>query len=63
VDRTCNAGHYLQSLHRIHHLGLAEDIVTRMTFLVSVGTIDETVDQRLRTTAERLSQMLEHEDS
>ncbi len=62
LDRTFNAGHYLQSLDRIHRLGLAEDIVTRMTFLVSVGTIDEIVDQRLRTKAERLSQMLEDED-
>ncbi|HWX98141.1 MAG TPA: DEAD/DEAH box helicase [Solirubrobacteraceae bacterium] len=62
LDRTFNAGHYLQSLDRIHRLGLAEYIVTRMTFLVAVGTIDETVDQRLRTKAERLSQMLDDED-
>jgi SNF2-related domain/Helicase conserved C-terminal domain len=62
LDRTFNAGQYLQSLDRIHRLGLAEDIVTRMTFLVSVGTIDEIVDRRLRTKAERLSQMLEDED-
>ncbi len=62
LDRTFNAGHYLQSLDRIHRLGLAEDVVTRMTFLVSVGTIDETVDQRLRIKAERLSQMLDDED-
>ncbi len=62
LDRTFNAGHYLHSLDRIHRLGLAEDIVTRMTFLVAVGTIDETVDQRLRIKAERLSQMLDDED-
>jgi hypothetical protein len=62
VDRTFNAGHYLQSLDRIHRLGLAEDTVTRMTFLVAIGTVDETVDQRLRTKAERLSQMLDDED-
>jgi hypothetical protein len=62
LDRTFNAGHYLQSLDRIHRLGLAEDIQTRMTFLSSVGTIDETVDQRLRIKAQRLSQMLDDED-
>lgn len=62
VDRTFNAGQYLQSLDRIHRLGLAEDIETRMTFLASVGTIDETIDQRLRDKAERLSQMLDDED-
>ena len=62
LDRTFNAGHYLQSLDRIHRLGLAEDVQTRMTFLSSVGTIDETVDQRLRIKAQRLSQMLDDED-
>jgi SNF2 family DNA or RNA helicase len=62
LDRTFNAGQYLQSLDRIHRLGLAEDVVTRMTFLVSVGTIDVIVDERLRTKAERLSQMLDDED-
>ncbi len=62
VDRTFNAGQYLQSLDRIHRLGLAEDVETRMTFLASTGTIDETIDQRLRIKAERLSVMLEDED-
>jgi hypothetical protein len=62
LDRTFNAGQYLQSLDRIHRLGLAEDVVTRMTFLVAVETIDEVVDKRLRTKAERLSQMLDDED-
>ena len=33
-----------------------------MTFLASTGTIDETIDQRLRIKAERLSVMLEDED-
>ena len=62
VDRTFNAGQYLQSLDRIHRLGLAENVATRMTFLSAVDTIDETVDQRLRIKAERLSQMLDDED-
>ncbi len=62
LDRTFNAGQFLQSLDRIHRLGLAENIVTRMTFLVSVGTIDETVDERLRIKSVRLSQMLEDPD-
>lgn len=62
LDRTFNAGQYLQSLDRIHRLGLAEDIETRMTFLAGTGTIDETIDRRLRVKAERLSVMLEDED-
>jgi hypothetical protein len=62
VDRTFNAGQYLQSLDRIHRLGLAEEVETTMTFLSSVGTIDETVDGRLRVKAQRLAQMLQDDD-
>lgn len=58
VDRTFNAGQYLQSIDRIHRLGLAPGTDTRITFLVSAGTIDETVDDRVRVKAERLSEML-----
>lgn len=58
LDRTFNAGQYLQSLDRIHRLGLPPDTETRITFLVSSGTIDETVDDRVRLKAERLSAML-----
>lgn len=62
VDRTFNAGQYLQSLDRIHRLGLAENVETQMTFLASTGTLDEIIDRRLRVKAERLSIMLEDED-
>jgi SNF2 family DNA or RNA helicase len=58
LDRTFNAGQYLQSLDRIHRLGLPPETETRITFLVSEGTIDEVVDARVRTKAERLALML-----
>ena len=58
VDRTFNAGQYLQSIDRIHRLGLKPGTETRITFLVSVGTVDEVVDSRVRTKAERLAMML-----
>jgi len=58
LERTFNAGQYLQSIDRIHRLGLAPGTETRITFLVSAGTIDETVDDRVRVKAERLSEML-----
>lgn len=58
VDRTFNAGQYLQSLDRIHRLGLPPGTETRVTFLVSAGTIDEVVDARIRVKAERLSALL-----
>lgn len=58
LERTFNAGQYLQSLDRIHRLGLPPGITTRMTFLVSANTIDEIIDDRVRVKAERLSEML-----
>ncbi|MFI6414191.1 DEAD/DEAH box helicase [Streptomyces sp. NPDC050585] len=47
VDRDFAAGRFLQSLDRIHRLGLAPDAETRITVLASEGSIDEVVDQRL----------------
>jgi SNF2-related domain/Helicase conserved C-terminal domain len=58
LDRTFNAGQYLQSIDRIHRLGLEPGTDTRITFLVSAGTIDEIVDDRIRVKAERLAEML-----
>jgi SNF2 family DNA or RNA helicase len=47
VDRDFAAGRFLQSLDRIHRLGLAPDVQTRVTVLAAEGTIDEVVEQRL----------------
>lgn len=54
VDRDFAAGRFLQSLDRIHRLGLAPDVTTRVTVLASEGTIDEVVAARL---ADKLSFM------
>lgn len=59
LDRTFNAGQYLQSLDRIHRLGLDPDQETRFTFLVTNETIDEIVDARVRVKAERLGEMID----
>lgn len=58
VDRTFNAGQYLQSVDRIHRLGLAPGTETRISFLVCRDTVDDTVDERIRIKAERLAIML-----
>jgi SNF2 family DNA or RNA helicase len=47
VDRDFAAGRFLQSLDRIHRLGLAPHIRTRVTVLVANQTLDELVEQRL----------------
>lgn len=59
VDRTFNAGQYLQSLDRIHRLGLPAGTETRMTILACAGTIDETVAVRVKQKATALAQMLD----
>jgi SNF2 family DNA or RNA helicase len=47
IDRDFQAGRFLQSLDRIHRLGLAPGTVTRITVLASQGTADEVVAKRL----------------
>ncbi|MGH6617127.1 DEAD/DEAH box helicase [Sphingomonas sp.] len=58
LDRTFNAGHYLQSIDRIHRLGMDPGVETRITFLVTTGTVDVTVDNRVDVKARRLGAIL-----
>lgn len=58
LDRTFNAGHYLQSQDRIHRLGLSDDVTTRFTLLISDQSIDETVNARLRDKIVALSALM-----
>lgn len=62
LDRTFNAGQYLQSLDRIHRLGLAPETNTRVTFLVSEDTVDERVNDRVAYKAQKLAEMLNDPD-
>jgi SNF2 family DNA or RNA helicase len=59
IDRSFNAGALLQSMDRIHRLGVAADAVVTCEFLVSPGTIDEVVDRRLERKVHSLGRMLE----
>ena len=47
LDRTFNAAHYLQSEDRIHRLGLPKDQTTDIEIVECIGTVDETVRNRL----------------
>lgn len=62
LERTFNAGQYLQSIDRIHRLGLPSDVETRISFLLTDETIDLTVDSRVRDKAELLGEMLNDRD-
>lgn len=59
LDRTFNAGHFLQSQDRIHRLGLPEGTVTEFTILLSTDSIDELVDSRLREKVTALGKLMD----
>ena len=59
LDRTFNAGHWLQSIDRIHRLGLLPTDETRIRYLVTAGTIDEIVDARIHVKARNLAEALD----
>jgi len=58
VDRTFNAAHFLQSVDRIHRLGLAEDVITRVEILEARSTIDSRVATRLKAKIDSMSLIL-----
>lgn len=59
VDRDFVAGRYLQSVDRIHRLGLAPDTKTRVTILAARKTLDEIVAMRLTSKLEFMGQILD----
>ena len=58
LDRTYNAGHYLQSLDRIHRLGLLQSQETNVHILSSDRTVDDRVAVRLELKIDRLATAL-----
>jgi SNF2 family DNA or RNA helicase len=67
VDRTYNAAHFLQSIDRIHRLGLPPDTVTRITVLQTktpdgIGNIDLSVSRRLSLKTANLEALLSDPD-
>lgn len=67
VDRNYNAAHYLQSIDRIHRLGLDKNITTHIHVLQSIvpaglGSIDHSVSRRLASKIRTMQRILEDED-
>jgi SNF2 family DNA or RNA helicase len=54
IDRNYNAGLYLQSLDRIHRLGLPSDQETNIFILQCEGSIDQRIARRLEDKIQRL---------
>ncbi|MBM4795037.1 DEAD/DEAH box helicase [Streptomyces sioyaensis] len=59
VDRDFMAGRYLQSLDRIHRLGLDPGVETRVTVLAAQETVDEVVAVRLQQKLDFMARVLD----
>lgn len=59
LDRDFQAGRFLQSLDRIHRLGLAPDTETRVTVLAAEETIDVVVAEKLREKLDFMGRVLD----
>ncbi|MCD7963785.1 MAG: DEAD/DEAH box helicase [Rikenellaceae bacterium] len=59
LDRNFNAAYFLQSIDRIHRLGLAEGVETNVEILISEDTIDELLINRLNEKIEAMGDVLE----
>jgi SNF2 family DNA or RNA helicase len=67
LDRSYNSTHYLQSIDRIHRLGLPEDVETKIhifqtTAPKGLGCVDHSVSRRLATKLRGLQELLDDED-
>ncbi|MCC7138403.1 MAG: DEAD/DEAH box helicase [Planctomycetes bacterium] len=61
LDRTFNAAALIQSMDRIHRLGLPHNALVTYELLISPGTIDEVVDRRLSEKVRRMGRLLDDE--
>lgn len=59
LDRTFDCGRYMQSLDRIHRIGLAHDEEVNYYILKCSSTIDETIDDRLLEKESAMKELLE----
>ena len=59
LDRTFNCGQYMQSLDRIHRIGLAPEEIVTYHLIIANKTIDETIDKRLKEKEKNMQQLLE----
>lgn len=62
LDRTFDCGRYMQSLDRIHRIGLRQDEDVYYFILKSIDTIDEAIDRRLEEKEVAMRALLDDED-
>ncbi|HEY5327218.1 MAG TPA: DEAD/DEAH box helicase, partial [Mucilaginibacter sp.] len=61
LDRTFNCGQYIQSLDRIHRIGLEKDEIVNYHILIAKNTIDETINRRIEEKFQTMIHVLEDE--
>lgn len=59
LDRSYNAAHFMQSVDRIHRLGLDKNDVINVEIVESPDSIDQSVDRRLTDKINRMSVVLD----
>lgn len=62
MDRDFNATTFIQSKDRIHRYGLRKSDKVRYYFLMSKGTVDETIDVRLKEKEQRMADLVDKEE-
>lgn len=60
VDRTFNAGHYIQSKDRIHRYGLQPNDVINYYYLLSDDSVDSVIHSRLQEKEARMNFVIEN---
>ena len=58
IDRTYNAGQYMQSLDRIHRIGMDSDTQVTYWLCIAKDTYDELIDQRLNHKIQNMYNLL-----
>lgn len=59
LDRSFNAGQFLQAIDRTHRVGMPEGTTARVKVLLARNTIDQIVHERLRGKVERMNTVLD----
>ncbi|ARV45238.1 DEAD/DEAH box helicase [Bacillus inaquosorum] len=59
IDRSYNAAHFLQSVDRIHRLGLSKEIETHVELVISPDSVDQSVERRLSEKINRMAEVLD----
>jgi SNF2 family DNA or RNA helicase len=62
LERTFNAGNFIQSKDRIHRVGLEPGVITHYYYILSKDSIDETIHTRLIGKEKRMLELIENQD-